>query len=198
MFDFAAPRCEAWISPELVQLLRGQGTVAPACEDEDTSAADCIAPTAVPDEPIEEPVPAVADMSGAEMPGVDTPGLDWPEVALRVDGRRPMRFRGLLLFRAERRLNDARGDRHAAFVQDLKLFLADSMEVIAHAICTPAEGFPGRPLYRVAHIGNAGDIARLLEGSGPIACFDMVAALSPAAMPTLTDKTARLPGLTLP
>lgn len=187
MLDVSAPRCEAWISPELIQLYQGIAARVPKA-------------AALADRPLDEAQPfAVSQKSPPAQgePVLAEPCRQSPEVVLRVDGRRPVRFHGLLVCETERQLRYDNGSDDVLVVQSVKLFLSDRDEVFAQAISAPVGNLGMRPVYRVASVSSADDINKIVDETGPMGCLTMVAAFSPAAMNLYPDAVTRLPGLAL-
>lgn len=169
----AAPRCEATISPDLLRLLRG---LAPAPLPKVTPG------------PETTPVvtgPAEAGAGRAD----DAPGptaTPWPGVVLQVDGERPCRFRGLLICHSRSRLPAGEDPEAGHFVRELRLYLSERRDVVAHAVCRPVGSVPARAVHRCAEIANLDDLARLLRSAGPRGCYDLVAGTGHVRLPDLT------------
>jgi hypothetical protein len=119
------------------------------------------------------------------------PAAPWRDVALRRDGARPLRVRGLLIHRTE--------VREAGGRSVLRIFATADGDAVAQLAYEPPDTCPARPVYRVARIGGSDDLRRFIRREGPEQCFSVQGALtrSPAAHETCDRLRlpADLPGL---
>jgi hypothetical protein len=173
----AAPVNEATVSDDLRALLadigwRRSGT--------GTRARDLSPPP--PDRP-----------SAASTDSAQPPAIPWRDIALRRDGMRPLRLRGLLVHRTEVRAGGG-GAR-------LSLYATPDGSAVAQLSYEPPGTLPVRPVFRVTPIHGPEDLDRFVGAIGPEQCF----AVNPASL----DDTARaacdllrlpaiLPGLARP
>ena len=149
MSDKVLPCYEATVSEEIVHLLRG--TQAPKL------AEDAPAPSA---EPEEVPPP--------KRPKLRAP---WRNIALRRDGRRPSRFRGMLLWTETARRAGADHKECDPGGRSLRVYTTDDGRVVAQLSFEPSEDLAARPVYRTAWLEDLDDLARFLTETGPEACF---------------------------
>ncbi|MBF9029969.1 hypothetical protein HKCCE3408_06155 [Rhodobacterales bacterium HKCCE3408] len=187
MLDTFAPRCEATVSPELIRLMRG--------------FAAAPAPAAAEAPGLPDPAAATPPRSGPEAPGDPDPTTAprWPQIALRVDGARPFRFRGLPLCETEADQPVAGApDGQARMVHRARLFLSEDGDVIAQAICRPEGPLPAHPVHRAGPVFSRDDLDLLLAEAGPRACLDLSAGIAAPPLFDLPDGPTALPGLTLP
>ncbi len=153
MLDIGKPRCEATVSPELVRLLRGEtrrAVTSEALAQDTARAADCPEGTDSRD--------LIAKDDG-----------DWPLCVLRIDGSRPMRFRGL---RACERIDSwplagSRADTRV--VRSLVLYLASDGRLVGHASWHNEGRVTARPVFRAAVIASQSDFDRLVASVESVA-----------------------------
>jgi hypothetical protein len=109
----------------------------------------------------------------------------WRDVALRRDGARPLRIRGLLIHRTE--------VREAGGRSVLRIFATDDGGAVAQLAYEPPDGCPARPVYRVTRLGGREDLRRFLEREGPEQCFAVHEPVSPLSEAHETCDRMRLP-----
>ena len=149
MRDLTAPNCEATISAELIALIYGR-TVAPAKATPVQS--DCSPSQAEIEPPSHGEVfeSSQAEASSTETE-VRTPS-NWPQVALRVDGQRPIRLNALLLCRCVSRQPVHVTDAQSQFERTLCLYVTEQREIVAHLECRLEGAFSSRSRYRYAYL----------------------------------------------
>lgn len=96
----------------------------------------------------------------------DAVSSHWPEVILRCDGARPVRFRGLNVYTAR-----SCGEFREEGCGTLSLFATRDGHAIAQLVYVPPGNMPARPVYRVACIPDATHLRRFLMLNGPRDCF---------------------------
>lgn len=145
MLDIGKPRCKATISPELVRVLRG------------LASGLQVANTATPSSAAEaESAPR------PDLPEGEAVSPDWATWVLRIDGTRPRRFKGLLLYEqhSTRRLQANRGETSVA--RHLRLFLTEDRDVVGHVAWHQDGPVTARPIFRAMTISCLNDLDRLI------------------------------------
>ena len=150
MTDLVLPDYEATVSEELTHLLRGS--------QEPGEAKAAATPPANPEPP--PPAPVRPARSGP-----------WRDVALRRDGRRPFRFRGMLLMEETARQADHAPQGGASGSRCFSVFATEDGRVVAHLAFEPPEDLAARPVYRAAELSGQDDLIRFLSETGPETCF---------------------------
>lgn len=164
---------EATVSPELVALLAGnpvEDTPAPAPEP---VAADSPPPDAPPPEPEVASSGPWGDLpEGDPAPAKAQATAPWQTLALRCDGQRPVRIRGLSVWcdEAEASFADASGQSGRGR-RRFELFLTEAGDIVAQLVVTPPDALPARPIHRVATLSVPGDLGRFLEANDPSDCM---------------------------
>lgn len=148
----ADPVYEATVSCELRRLISFSGRSG-------SVGCDTVAEAAPP--------PASADEQEHHVCKAPAPAR-WPEVVLRRDGGRPIRFRGLQVYMAR-----STSPSPAVGMGTLSLFAAEDGHVIAHLVYVPPETAPARPVYRVARITDATHLRSFVNANGPETCFSV-------------------------
>ncbi|MDG4648429.1 hypothetical protein P6F26_08225 [Roseibacterium sp. SDUM158017] len=157
----SAPDCDVRLSAELIALLRQGATWR------------------------QKPSPGFAETCG--VPGTDSPGhvkkglqgADFADgsvphgrrFSLRRDGRRPMRFSGLLVACQDEVVTLAVDDRTVPVTRSLALYATDVGGTVAHVVCRPPDGHAAHAVHRAAMLDRPADLAALLASAGPEACF---------------------------
>jgi hypothetical protein len=154
--DASAPECEARVSPELVALLRQGGRVRQnAGTMPDTGPETGTASAAV-------------DPDGPPRERADP---DWPVVRLRCDGRRPLRFSGLLVARQDDVIPVSVGPASVAVRRELALYASRDGGAIVQVVFEPPDEQPARPVHRTHRLAGTGDLTAFLAVTGPETCF---------------------------
>ncbi len=158
MSDSLRPHSEARVSPDLIALLRGEMADDSAASPEVAQAHD-EAPALT-----EQPAPSVD-------PELETPPeFGW--ISLRCDGRRPLRFRGALVYRHRDQVAVAQDEGVSLPIdREVALYVAEDGGVMAHLISRPAEGLPAWPRYVVAPVDTSADLLKLERDCGPASCL---------------------------
>lgn len=91
------------------------------------------------------------------------PAIPWCDVALRRDGLRPLRLKGLLVHRTEVRA----GDGSAC----LSLYATPDGGAVAQLSYEPPGSLPVRSVFRVAAIDGPEDLSRFIGTIGPEHCL---------------------------
>lgn len=139
------PECSVTISPELTRLLRPS------------------APSEFRDRPPDRAMPSPQD-----------PDIPWPMVQLRVDGRRPRRFRGIHVCDLPSAGICAHAGRQVRIARTVRFYLADDGTVVAQSVGTPDADIVARPVHRCATLTSPDDLRALVEASDR-ACLDLLA-----------------------
>ncbi len=172
------PRFEATVSSLLIELLSaGSRPVAEAGEAGETNGS------------ASDPGLAVD-----EMPADDTttePVRPFPgePIRLRVDGCRPLRFSGALLWEdhAEVPLAESvNGSLH----RHLRLFARQDGAVVAQVSFVPQEGLAARPVHRAREITHPDDLDRFVKSNSPEDCFAVAPQAWASASPTARSTDA--------
>ena len=145
MLDVVSPQCEASISPELSRLVRALGRLGDDAGRSETQVA------------IE-----TRDLSLQSKN--DTKRNIWKDCALRRDGSRPVRFRGLMLYECDwtKQPCDA-GCPSLAADWVLRLYVSYDSHLIAQVALMPTEEMGACPIFRVNEISDPDDFARVFR-----------------------------------
>ena len=149
-----APNCEASVSPDLIRMMRGLAPAAP--------------------EPLQEPV---AEDGSSEAAGpepwhpVDV-AAPHETVRLRVDGARPLVFRGARLCGTilHHMVHDDAG-LTTDIRSELSLFGAEDGRIVAHIAAEPGPGLSALAVYRAAEIWAPVDLAAFVQTATGDVCF---------------------------
>ena len=149
-----APNCEASVSPDLIRLMRGL-----ALPDPDSFEPD-----------VKEQVPAQTDDVGPAPEAHDS--MPHETIRLRVDGARPVAFRGVRLFGTilHHFVQDEAGFT-AAIHSHLSLFRTEDGRIVAHIAAEPGAGLSALPTYRTADIWAPTDLAAFVQNATGDVCF---------------------------
>lgn len=173
-----APSCDVTLLPEMVALLRGEVGRAPA-----DTGLPVGHPTGCPTgQTAQEHGPAVAPAKGPPEVAGDRPSL----VRLRVDGARPLVFRGALLCRSRQECLSE--DPGYSVDQNLGLYLGEGGSVYGQVVAEPSAPDKGRAVYGAMEISTPEDLAHLIRSAAPERCFSMGQAPRPGMNPPRPTK----------
>ena len=138
------------MSPDLIRLMRGLAV------DEPEPSTETVVEVA-PEEPV-DPTPAIS--------------APHETISLRVDGARPLAFRGAYLCGTvlQHAVQDGAG--YSGTIRShLNLFGAEDGRIIAHIAATPGAGLSARPIYRAADVWVPTDLAAFVQTATGDVCF---------------------------
>ena len=147
------PNCEASISPELIRLMRGLAPSAP--------------------EPLPEPVVEERSVPSEAAPvRLAVSSAPHETIRLRVDGARPLVFRGARLCGTvlHHLVQDDAGFT-TAILSQLSLFSAEDGRIVAHIAAKPGDGLSALPVYRAAEIWAPVDLTDFVQTATGDVCF---------------------------
>lgn len=163
MLDDVTLCCSATISPAFAALVKRARGAARGCPAQHGGAPAGAVPQApaVPAPPVTPPV-----------------APHWERVALRRDGRRPVRAEALLVCVHDDRPVVLFAGEPVSIERRLAVHVTQGGDVLVHLRHQPPEGYPARPVYRVFQPRDAQDLLRSLCDNGPELCFDVSAQIA--------------------